>query len=70
MRNRYKVLYTIKTAQENRGEFSPEQYIQNLAMYAVTNDLNELFTDIFFAYRDTGIIGIEITGVEDCADYL
>lgn len=68
MRNRYKVLYTIKTAQENHGEFSPEQYIQNLAMYAVTNDLNELFTDIFFAYRDTGIIGIEITGVEDCAD--
>ncbi len=50
---------------ENHGEFSSDQHIQEFTMDSVTNDLNELFTDIFLAYRDKGILAIEITGVEN-----
>lgn len=66
--NHYKIIYKIKTAQQSHGEFSLEQKVEELTTYAVTNDLNELFTDLYDAHRYTGIIGIEITGVEHCID--
>ena len=64
MKNSYKVTYQVRTAEDCHGEFSHKQKIREYTLESVTNDLNELFTDLFDKYRQDGLIGIEIIAVE------
>jgi hypothetical protein len=65
MKNLFKIDYSLKTTSTNNGEFVREQKVNQFSIYTETNDLNEIFTDLFDLHRYDGIIGIEIIGVEE-----
>ncbi|HVD97258.1 MAG TPA: hypothetical protein VNB90_03570 [Cytophagaceae bacterium] len=61
----YKIRYSLTTAIESHGEFSHNQNILIQTFKSETNDLNEIFTDLFGLHRHEGIIGLEILSVEE-----
>ncbi len=63
-KSRYKVTYSVKKAMNNHGEYSGVQDIYILNGYSDTNDLQEIFTDLFYLHREDYIVGIEIESVE------
>ena len=65
MRHLFKVDYLLKTTFINNGEFLIDQKEMLLSLYVETNNLNEIFTDLFDLHRHDGIIGIEILSVEE-----
>jgi hypothetical protein len=60
----YKVRYSVTTTLFSNGEFSPDQSVSEMTINSDTNDLNEIFTDLFFKHRYDGIVGIEILSVQ------
>jgi hypothetical protein len=60
----YKVRYSVTTALDSHGEFSQNQNVIIQSFKSETNDLNELFTDLFGLHRQEGIVGLEILSVE------
>lgn len=64
MQYRYRITYLTKTVEDNHGEFSDEQMTREYAVDSITNDLNELFTDLLDKHRHDGLVGMEILQVE------
>ena len=62
----YKIRYSVTTALEGHGEFSQNQNVIIQTFKSETNDLNEIFTDLFGLHRFENIIGLEILSVETC----
>ena len=63
----YKVRYSVTTSSEGHGEFSKNQQVNVQSYKSETNDLNEVFTDLFDIHRHEGIIGLEILSVDAIA---
>ncbi len=63
----YKIRYSVTTGLDSHGEFSQNQNVIIQTFKSETNDLNELFTDLFGLHRQEGIIGLEILSVEATA---
>jgi hypothetical protein len=63
MLNNYLVEYNVTRTLEGNGEFSNDQIIEKFTMLSVSNDLNEIFTDLFDKHRLDSIIGLEIIKV-------
>jgi hypothetical protein len=61
----YKIRYSVTTSLDGHGEFSQNQNVIIQTFKSETNDLNELFTDLFGLHRYEGIIGLEILSVEE-----
>jgi hypothetical protein len=61
----FKIRYSITTAPGNHGEFSQNQNVLIQTFKSETNDLNEIFTDLFGLHRHEGIVGLEILSVEE-----
>jgi hypothetical protein len=60
----YKIRYSVTTSLDGHGEFSQNQNVSIQSFKSETNDLNEVFTDLFGLHRNEGIIGLEILSVE------
>jgi hypothetical protein len=60
----YKVTYKLKTALHAHGEFSHQQFNEELSMISITDDLGEIFTDLFYLHREDYIVGLEVLSVE------
>lgn len=60
----YKIRYSVTTSLNNHGEFSQNQNVIIQTFKSETNDLNEVFTDLFELHRFEGIIGLEILSIE------
>lgn len=60
----YKIRYSVTTSLDNHGEFSQNQNVIIQTFKSETNDLNEVFTDLFELHRFEGIIGLEILSIE------
>ena len=60
----YKIRYSVTTSIEGHGEFSQNQNVIIQSFKSETNDLNEIFTDLFGLHRHENIIGLEILSVE------
>jgi hypothetical protein len=61
----YKIRYSVTTSLDSHGEFSQNQNVLIQTLKSETNDLNEIFTDLFGLHRNEGIIGLEILSVEE-----
>ncbi len=61
----YKIRYSVTTTLESHGEFSQNQNVLIQTFKSETNDLNEIFTDLFGLHRNEGIVGLEILSVEE-----
>ena len=61
----FKIRYSVTTAPGNHGEFSQNQNVLIQTFKSETNDLNEIFTDLFELHRNEGIVGLEILSVEE-----
>ncbi len=61
----YKIRYSVTTTLEGHGEFSQNQNVLIQTFKSETNDLNEIFTDLFGLHRNEGIVGLEILSVEE-----
>jgi hypothetical protein len=59
----YRVEYYVTRTLEGNGEFSKDQIVEKHSIFSVTNDLNEIFTDLFDKHRLESILGLEIIGV-------
>ena len=64
----YQVKYSVKTTTDKSGEFYEDQQIRHYTTFSSTNDLNEIFTDLFEVHRFDGIVGIEISSVDSIED--
>ena len=62
----YKIRYSVTTSLDSHGEFSQNQNVIIQTFKSETNDLNEVFTDLFELHRFEGIIGLEILSIESC----
>ena len=62
----YKVRYSVTTSLNSHGEFSQNQNVIIQTFKSETNDLNEVFTDLFGLHRFEGLIGLEILSIESC----
>ncbi|MDB5258791.1 MAG: hypothetical protein JWM14_3486 [Chitinophagaceae bacterium] len=60
----YKVTYKIKTTMIANGEFSNNQLDERRTMISVTDDLGEIFTDLYHLHREDSMIGLEVLSVE------
>ena len=60
----YKVTYKIKTTLIANGEFSPNQLDEKRTIISVTDDLGEIFTDLYHLHREDSVIGLEVLAVE------
>jgi hypothetical protein len=65
MKTLFKVKYSLRTTSLNNGEFEPDHKIEEHLLMSETNDLNEIFTDLFDTHRFDGIVGLVILGVEE-----
>lgn len=63
----YKFRYSVTTSLAGHGEFSQHQNVTIQSFKSETNDLNEVFTDLFDLHRLENIIGLEIISVEATA---
>lgn len=59
------VEYYITLAMDSHGEFSRDQIVEKHSLISVTNDLLEIFTDLFDLHRSSDLLGIEIIGVSE-----
>ncbi|HWZ21918.1 MAG TPA: hypothetical protein VNW06_04650 [Cytophagaceae bacterium] len=60
----YKIRYSLTTSLNGHGEFSQNQNVVIQVFKSETNDLNEVFTDLFGFHRNESIVGLEILSVE------
>ncbi|HEY8402718.1 MAG TPA: hypothetical protein VIK89_15725 [Cytophagaceae bacterium] len=60
----YEVSYLLKTAGQGHGEYHDEKEVKICTCLSESNDLNEIFTDLFDKHRMEGLIGIEILSVQ------
>ncbi len=60
----YKVTYKIKTTMVANGEFSKDQLNETRTLISVTDDLSEIFTDLYHLHREDPMIGLEVLAVE------
>jgi hypothetical protein len=60
----YKIRYSVTTSLNGHGEFSQNQNVIIQVFKSETNDLNEVFTDLFGLHRHESIVGLEILSVE------
>lgn len=60
----YKVTYKIKTTLIANGEFSHDQVAEKRTLMSVTDDLGEIFTDLYHLHREDSVIGLEVVSVE------
>jgi hypothetical protein len=65
MKTLFRVNYSLRTTAINNGEFLDDHKIEEFSRLSETNDLNEIFTDLFDIHRFDGIIGLVILGVEE-----
>ncbi len=61
---RYKVTYNVRTTSVANGEFSRVQVAEERSLWSVTNELGEIFTDLFYLHREDSVIGLEVLSVE------
>ena len=59
----YRVRYSVTTTLQKHGEYDGAQKVAVYTMMSVSNDLNEIFTDLFDQHRNESIIGLEILSV-------
>lgn len=59
----YLIEYHVTKTMEGNGEFSNNQTLERHTETSTTNDLNEIFTELFDRHRFDSIIGIEIIKV-------
>jgi hypothetical protein len=64
MSHTYKVIYRVKTTLIANGEFSQDQMDEKKTLMSVTDDLGEIFTDLFHLHREESMIGLEVLSVE------
>jgi hypothetical protein len=69
-RGNYLVEYSITKTIDAHGEFSYDQIVEKRSIPSVTNDLNEVFTDLFDKHRFDSIVGLEILKVTDPIDFV
>ncbi len=60
----YKVTYKVKTTLVANGEFSHDQLDEKRTLISVTDDLGEIFTDLYHLHREDSVIGLEVLSVE------
>lgn len=60
----YKVTYRVKTTMISNGEFSHQQFDEQRTIMSVTDDLGEIFTDLYHLHREESMIGLEVLSVE------
>jgi hypothetical protein len=60
----YKVTYKIKTTLIANGEFSSNQLDEQRTIISVTDDLGEIFTDLYHLHREDSVIGLEVLSVK------
>lgn len=60
----YKVTYKLKTTLVANGEFSHDQLDEQRMLISVTDDLGEIFTDLYHLHREDSMIGLEVVSVE------
>lgn len=60
----YKVTYKVKTTMIANGEFSHQQFDEQRTIISVTDDLGEIFTDLYHLHREESMIGLEVLAVE------
>ncbi|MBC7488417.1 MAG: hypothetical protein H7282_16890 [Cytophagaceae bacterium] len=60
----YKVTYRVKTTMIANGEFSHQQFDEQRTIISVTDDLGEIFTDLYHLHRDDSMIGLEVLAIE------
>ena len=65
MNTLFRVNYSLRTTVVNNGEFLDDHKIEEFSRLTETNDLNEIFTDLFDIHRFDGIIGLVILNVEE-----
>lgn len=63
MKHHYKVDYRVKTTSSGNGEFSHEQVGQLHSHVSVSDDLGEVFTDLFDLHRNDYLVGLEILSI-------
>jgi len=68
--NNYKIEYNLTKTVEGNGEFSMNQIVERNTYYSTSNDLNEIFTDLFDLHRFDSILGLEILNVTQKKDYI
>ena len=61
--NKYRISYRLKTRISKEGE-AFEIQTRDLEQVTDTEDLNEVFTDIFMIHRYEGLLGLEILEVK------
>jgi hypothetical protein len=62
-RGNYEIEYSITKTLDGHGEFSYDQIVEKHSFSSVTNDLNEVFTDLFDKHRFDSIVGLEVLKV-------
>jgi hypothetical protein len=67
MKTHFKVSYSLRTTSTNNGEFTSDHKVEEHSVISETNDLNEIFTDLFDTHRHEGLVGLVILGVEEQA---
>jgi len=60
----YKVTYKVKTTLIANGEFSHQQFDEQRTLISVTDDLGEIFTDLYHLHREDSMIGLEVLAVD------
>ncbi len=61
----YKIRYSVTIAPDSNGEFSHNQNVLVQTLKSETNDLNEIFTDLFDLHRNEHLVGLEILSVRE-----
>jgi hypothetical protein len=65
----FKIEYNLTRTVEGNGEFSMNQIVERKTYNTTSNDLNEIFTDLFEIHRFDSLIGIEILSIVKKKDY-
>jgi hypothetical protein len=65
----FKIEYNLTKTVEGNGEFSMNQIVERKTYTTTSNDLNEIFTDLFELHRLDSLIGIEILSITKNKDY-
>lgn len=61
----YKVTYAVKRLSGRSGEFSHENDYSLERFLSNTNEVDDIFTDLYEAHRGRHVVGIEILAIEN-----
>jgi hypothetical protein len=60
----YSITYTVKKLNSQNGEFTDEIQTEICRHESETNEIRNIFTDLFFLHRGEQLTGLEIISVE------